>query len=605
MLQFPSMYKISSKQKLVDKLKMMPKDSAQQQTKHLIEVVKPLRLIEDSNNKELKPQEAAVEILTSMANLYKNHTDFYHAIELGVELSPQKEEEDSDDDEKESVATLEKYKSALKNKIENAKATDQSYFEAKQRVEKEDIQEDIDNQYFEWLQYKSDLSTYEAKSGETDTTTKKAPKTEKGTRSQPPQQPVGMSYDFENKSKEEILDSAFRKCDVKYDRLFIKARDVLMEYNSELSELEDKILELTRTDKTTFIEQIYFAGYASAETLLIIKIKDIVNYPTLIEMKQKLEQSQDNKGINQCPLESNSLKVLLAALKDAYAKPSFSTFHALKQKMHHDSLKMRMSYATTSKVSDYDKVITSTSKDLLIMDNLRVFEMYNSKDYEFVFTLLLRLNPNDPLRQDIIEAIVKSEREAEEQAEKSSATSMSTLTEHNLSKLEARSAAEIESSVSHAGSRKPDNKMNLFYLAKRMIQEKRDLHREVNQIDEAKSSNLKETDIKDESETDAYNAEKEKTDESRKKLQCFRNWKKFTKDKEGNEIIYTSTHSRCSKCSEEDNDKWCDKDKPCKLMKCYNCNMYGHHSTNCFSKVRASPGYVPKRRGGGGQSTKK
>ena len=63
MLQFFHTSKLpTSKQKLIDKLKIMPKDSAQQQTKHLIEVVKPLRLIEDANKDELKPQEAAIEI---------------------------------------------------------------------------------------------------------------------------------------------------------------------------------------------------------------------------------------------------------------------------------------------------------------------------------------------------------------------------------------------------------------------------------------------------------------------------------------------------------------------------------------------------------------
>ena len=89
-----------------------------------------------------------------------------------------------------------------------------------------------------------------------------------------------------------------------------------MEYNTELAALENQIFDMTRNDKSTFIEQIYFAGYASAETLLVIKIKDLVNNPKLLEMKQKLEQSQENNGINQSPLESNSLKLILKALKE-------------------------------------------------------------------------------------------------------------------------------------------------------------------------------------------------------------------------------------------------------------------------------------------------
>jgi len=577
----------------------MPKDSAQQQTKHLIEVVKPLRLIEDANKDELKPQEAAIEILTTVTNLFKNHTDFYHAIELNIDLSNQQKEDQPS--ESETVENLEKQQSVLKNEIANAQARDKSYFEAKQRVEKEDINEDVETQLQIWNQFEKDLGSYNLQVSEwTDVVGKKnkgggQAKTESGdqstphkTRSRPPAKPnvPELAYDFGSLTVQEIVEQAHKKCDVKYDRLFIKARDVQIEYNSKLAEVETKILELTRNDKSSFIEQIYFAGYASAEALLVIKIKDIVNYPKLVEMKQKLEQSQENNGINQSPLESNSLRVILKSLKEAYAKPSFSTFHSLKQKMHHDSLQMRMAYGQTSKVSDYDKVITSTSKDLLIMDNLRVFEMYNNKDYEFVFTLLLRLNPNDPLRQEIIEEIVKREREAETQAEKSSMSYMSSLTEQNLAKLE---QSDMESTMSYAGSRKPDNKMNLFYVAKKMIQDKRDLLREIDQLDEAKSTLKVE---KDESETEAY-ATDEKEDISKKALKCFRSWKKFTTDKEGKEVPYTSTPQRCRKCSNTDQEKWCDE-KQCVLMKCYNCQQYGHSATNCYSKVKARGGHTKK-----------
>ena len=231
MLHFLATSRVPTKQKLIDKLKMMPKDSAQQQTKHLIDVVKPLRLIEDKIPEELKPQEAAIEILTTVSNLYKNHIDFYYAIESGIELSPQTQS-NGYEEETESVENLEKQKSLLKNKIENAKATDKPYFDAMLRVEKEDIKNAVEIEYGQWVSYEEDVSTYQTQSTElTDVVAKskkqqgknsnskykpqqeddgkEAPHTpHKGTRSKTPKKPTppNMNYNLKVKIAETVAE---------------------------------------------------------------------------------------------------------------------------------------------------------------------------------------------------------------------------------------------------------------------------------------------------------------------------------------------------------------------------------------------------------------